>query len=110
GLFECTRQTTAQCAHAYRARRRFHACRTWAWAPPRLPADHAWPHYSASGNRSNLLPEYPLLRTADLDAELTLRLLLRLRIRSEGRARTQFDPLARLGLKQSQIQLCYVRC
>src|SRR6266540_4175362 len=65
-LFKGASTTSPQCLDACWARRRFHARRTCARPSARLPANHARPDHPASGNRGNLLPEYPLLRIADL--------------------------------------------
>src|SRR3954467_5160266 len=65
-LLERASTSTPQRLDACWARRRFHARRTSARAPSRLPANYAWANHPASGNRGNLLPEHSLLRIADL--------------------------------------------
>src|SRR5437870_10235733 len=65
-LFEPTSTLSRERIDACWPGRRFHACGTCACAATWVSADHTRPDHPASGNCGNLLPEYSLLRTADL--------------------------------------------
>src|SRR5438128_2196952 len=65
-LFERTSTSSPEHIDACWAGRRFHACGACACAATWVSADHTRPDHPASGNCGNLLPEYSLLRTADL--------------------------------------------
>src|SRR6516164_11316607 len=103
-LFERTSTSSSQRIDAGWAGGRFHACGTRACAATWMPADHAWSNHPASGNCSNLLPEYSLARTADLvrhlKPEATQPSPPRLQIRWEDLVHAQSGPAARVGLKQ----------